>query len=202
MNWFDDYLKRLLLLLIGGAVVSIVAIIFLKPSSWGEYGNYRGDALKDEASKSMVYGDNKSCISCHKEIDALAKESTHKRLSCELCHTPLSEHVKDDKKFKDAVVVSKERQNELCLLCHKKVLGREGDFPVVDPEKHLDMLAVKPDTNCNKCHAVHAPMENINYIKSLRELREKKRVLKQEQLIEAKELEKIELEKAKELDED
>jgi hypothetical protein len=45
-------------------------------------------------------------------------------------------------------------------------------------------------------------MENINYIKSLRELREKKRVLKQEQLIEAKELEKIELEKAKELDED
>ncbi len=202
MSWFDDYLKRLLILLASGAIISVVAIMIFKPSSWGEYGNYRGDALKDEASKPMIYGDNKSCISCHKEINKLAKESNHKRLSCELCHNPLSEHVKNGKKFKDAKIVSKKSQNELCLLCHKKILGRESEFPSIDPIKHLDILKVKPNTTCTKCHAVHAPMENINYVKSLRELREKKRLLKQEQLIEAKELEKLEQEKAKELDED
>ncbi len=202
MSWFDDYLKRLLILLIGVAIISVVAIIFFKPSSWGEYGNYRGDALKDEALKPLVYGDNLSCFSCHKEVNELSNKSAHKRLSCELCHTPLSEHVKDGKKFKDAVVASKERQNELCLLCHKKVLGRDGEFPVVDPKRHLEVLEVKPDTSCNKCHTVHAPMESIDYIKNLRELREKNRALKEQEALRAKELEREMADKKKDLDED
>ncbi|GEM_PF-1202956 len=201
MHWLDDYVKRLLIVLVVGGVVSVVAIALLQPSSWGEYGNYRGDALKDEAAKPLVYGDNASCVECHGEINELARGDVHKNISCEMCHTPVSEHVRDGKKIKDALVVGVKEQNSLCLKCHSKMMGRGEKFPMVDAKLHLEELEVRPTSSCNRCHTVHAPMENINYVKKLRELREKRRALKEERLLEESELRKLELEKAKDSDE-
>ena len=98
-------------------------------------------------------------------------QGAHKRLSCELCHAPVSEHAKDGNKFADMPVKRGEEQRELCLKCHQKVIGRPAKFPMVVALEHLKEQKVRSTHSCNRCHTVHAPLETMKHIEHIKELR-------------------------------
>ena len=109
------------------------------PDSWGQFGYYRGAYVDQEAHKQMKYGTNQSCIECHSEVNELKSHSSHQRLSCEMCHAPVSEHIKEGKKFADMPTRQGEPQIELCLSCHQKTVGRPEKFPYDRSQKHTLM---------------------------------------------------------------
>ncbi len=162
---------RLVLVFAGIVALVLIGRAVLIPKSWGEYGYYRGGYIQEEASRDLVYGTNKSCEKCHEEIYELKAEGTHKRLSCEICHGPVTVHVKDGKKIGDMPVRKGDKQIELCLTCHAKVAGRPEKFPMIEHIKHLEELDVKLTHTCDQCHTVHEPLENMNIIKKMHELR-------------------------------
>ena len=172
MNSPHSFMKRVLLVFV--AIISLVVIgkILITPDSWGEYGYFRGDYIDEEAQKTMKYGTNISCVECHEEVYELKHKSSHKRLSCEICHSAVSDHVRDNKKFADMPTKQGDPQVEMCLNCHKKIEGRPEKFPMIDHKNHLDKHNVKSTHSCDQCHTVHAPLENINYVKRLRSMKE------------------------------
>jgi len=167
---------RLLLVFLGIIALVLIGRVIFVPDSWGEYGYYRGGYIEQEASLELVYGTNESCKNCHEEVYDLKLESTHKRLSCEICHGPVNAHAKDGKKIAVMPVRKNEKQIELCLTCHTKVVGRPQKFPMIEYPEHLVDLDVKTTHTCDQCHTVHAPLENMNFIKAIK----KNRTLKKE----------------------
>ena len=126
----------------------------------------------EEASRAITYGTNESCRECHSELLELKEGSKHDRLSCEICHAPISEHIKDGKKIADMPTHKGESQIKLCLKCHQKTIGRPKKMPQIDVKEHLEERGVKSTHTCDQCHTVHAPLENINYVKKMRSLKE------------------------------
>ncbi|MEA2027642.1 MAG: hypothetical protein U9N49_01520 [Campylobacterota bacterium] len=163
---------RLVLVFIGIIVVVVLGRVWMLPDSWGEHGYYRGAYIDEEAHKKMKYGTNGSCKECHSEVNELKEHSVHKRLSCEICHAPQSEHIKDGKKIADMHIMKSQDQIKLCLTCHQESVGRPEKFPTIDPKQHLKEHNVKATHTCDQCHTVHAPMENINHARKLRTLKE------------------------------
>src|SRR5690349_20878944 len=83
---------RLVLLTVGIVVSYMAARAVLTPASFHEYGWYRGDALREIASRQPLYAGRKACDECHSdECQKLAK-GEHKLISCESCHGPAQEH--------------------------------------------------------------------------------------------------------------
>jgi len=173
MNSPFSFTKRLILIFIAIIVLVIMGREYFLPDSWGMYGNYRGNAVHEEANRSLVYGTNNSCGSCHEEVYDMKRVGVHHRLSCEICHAPVTEHVDGNKKIADMPVKIGDAQSKLCLTCHQKVLGRSEKFPMIEYPKHLEDQDVKLTHDCNICHTVHAPLESMKYIKKLRTLKEK-----------------------------
>lgn len=167
-----SFTKRLVLIFI--VIISVVFIvrILVLPESWGEYGYYRGDYIEEEASRPLVHGTNESCVSCHETVYEMKHAGVHQRLSCETCHAPVTEHVRDGEKFADMPVRHGEDQTQLCLRCHQKVEGRPEKFPMIDAKTHLEEQEVRPGHECNRCHTVHAPLEAMKHVKKLRTMRE------------------------------
>jgi hypothetical protein len=155
------FYKRLFLLFLAIIAFVLLGRAIFTPKSWGEFGYYRGDAITQEASKELVYGTNDACIGCHKDVYELKLESTHKRLSCEMCHAPVGEHALDGKKIADMPFRKADYQIELCLTCHAKTVGRPDAFPMIDHKQHLIDKKVKLTHRCDQCHTVHAPLENM-----------------------------------------
>ena len=166
-----SFSRRIVLVL-----VAIIALVYfgrmlMLPDTWGQYGYYRGAYINEEASRKMVYGTNESCKSCHSEVYELKSHSVHKRLSCELCHAPIGEHVKNGKKIADMPIISKKGLVKQCLKCHQKIIGRPSKMPQIEYKEHLEEKGVKLTHTCDQCHTVHAPMENIKETKRLRALK-------------------------------
>lgn len=172
MDKSKQFLIRLILIFVGIVLLVIVARDFMIPDSWGEYGYYRGDYINEEASREIKYGTNLSCMECHQEVNELKSHSAHQRLSCEMCHAPVSEHILDGKKIAMMPTKQGEPQIELCLQCHQKTVGRDEKIPTIDHKQHLDEQEVKATHSCDQCHTVHAPLENMKHVKKMRTLRE------------------------------
>ena len=60
-------LSRLLLLGSGILVAYLCARYFLTPTSFGQYGWYRGDALGEVAAREPNFAGKKACEECHSE---------------------------------------------------------------------------------------------------------------------------------------
>jgi hypothetical protein len=162
----NSHIIKSLLIIFGIVGTILVGKVLYTPESWGKYGHYRANYIEEEASRPISYGQNESCSKCHEEVNELKDEGKHKRLSCEICHSPLSEHVKDGKKFAKMEVVKGDKLDALCLRCHQKgTIGRPAHFPTIDKKEHLKEKRVRDDHHCNQCHTVHHPMENINEAK-------------------------------------
>ncbi len=168
------HIVKSLLIVLGIVATIFLGRHFLTPDSWGKYGHYRADYIDEEANRSINYGENDSCLKCHSEVVDMLKHGEHKTLSCEVCHSPLSEHIADGKKIGSMKVPTGNEIDKTCLNCHQKnVAGRPHKFPMIDKNEHYKMLEIRADHNCNQCHTVHYPKENINKAKSLsRNLRE------------------------------
>ncbi|MBI2967809.1 MAG: hypothetical protein HYY40_08350 [Bacteroidetes bacterium] len=67
---------------------------YFVPESWGEFGHYRGNAIREIAALETKYADIKTCIECHKENAGLLAEGEHASIKCQTCHGPGYKHNK------------------------------------------------------------------------------------------------------------
>ena len=125
-----------------------VARWFLVPSSFGQYGWYRGDALKEISALPISYAGRETCATCHDGPSEKLGKGPHKGISCESCHGAASAHAEDPSQEP-----AKIKDPRFCLLCHGVNPARPAKFPQVEVEDHF------PDQKCAECHVPHSPRE-------------------------------------------
>jgi ribosomal protein L37AE/L43A len=141
----------LVLAFVVGAV--LVARGFLVPRSYGLYGAYRGDNVREQMNvRRPLHGGAAACGECHPEQLARRGAGSHRAVSCEVCHGPLGLHVKADG---SVTPPSFDRSFELCARCHRRIAGRPAAFPQVVLEEHV--AAALDGKVCLGCHDPHSP---------------------------------------------
>jgi hypothetical protein len=140
---------RIVLLAVGIVAAYSVARYFLTPSSFGEYGWYRGAALAELATRDRVYAGKKACEECHSDEYQKLMKHEHKGLSCEACHGPGEAHVQnpDNPDVKMAVL-----HYSLCLRCHEANPSRPKWHKQIVSKNHYP-------GKCTECHMPHSPSE-------------------------------------------
>jgi hypothetical protein len=134
--------------------------VFL-PAEFGADGYYRPGAAVEEAARQVRNLASESCFECHPLIRKLHVASTHKTISCEVCHGAFATHVSDSLVVGIMPTARGPEIRPLCLRCHQRLtraLHPETIKFVALPE-HLDQKKVRSEHICNQCHHVHAPMK-------------------------------------------
>ncbi len=145
----------LILILAAGVIAAIVARPYLIPKSFGEFGHYRGEALREAMQKKPLHVGQEICVKCHEEHQKLHDKDAHSSVACESCHGPGAEH--SETKSKETIVVPEGK--EVCIICHRQLIARPGDFPQVRWEEHYKRVGVKEKaTKCIQCHSPHEPL--------------------------------------------
>ncbi|MEN8226576.1 MAG: cytochrome c3 family protein [Bacteroidota bacterium] len=146
-------LKRLIPLFIIFVGLFLIVRYFLVPDSFGQYGHYRGESLKDNASKEVVFASREQCYDCHEDMQEKLENDVHSDLSCLTCHGPGLAHVTDPIEAK----ISKESGREFCGRCHDMNAARPIDVVLqVDIKTHH---TEKQD--CIECHNPHQVWEGL-----------------------------------------
>lgn len=172
---YNSHVVRIVLGLVVFAVVGGAGKYLLTPKSFGKYGHYRADAIEEEANREIRHWTNASCFPCHKYEADIHLKGRHKTISCEFCHGPYADHIKDGKKVGTLPVKRGEEIRVLCLRCHNRAIqARPKDVikTVIMPE-HLESQKVKVTHICNQCHNQHAPLKYINRAKEIVGMQEK-----------------------------
>ena len=138
------------LLVIGALTVLIfgtyaVARVFLTPPTFGHYGHYRGAALVDATTRSLVFAGAKACDECHSETSELVTKDRHKGISCESCHGPARVHSRNPD------IVPGKLTDQLCLRCHLADPARPAKQRQIQLNDHF------PGDKCVECHVAHQP---------------------------------------------
>ncbi|MBV8671852.1 MAG: hypothetical protein JOZ33_00340 [Acidobacteriaceae bacterium] len=129
------------------AVLAFLAIRgWLVPHTFGQYGHYRGAALKEIAAKPVRFAGHQTCETCHGDIADKKKAGKHASVSCEACHGPLAAHADDP-----TVEPAKLNTAELCSQCHEASAAKPKSFPQVETASHSNGLP------CETCHQPHSP---------------------------------------------
>ncbi len=160
-----SHIYRLLLILAAALVLFLVVRQIVAPASWNYDLShwYRLDSLEDMKKKPMSFGGiesvnkrkrNASCTSCHKKVVKAVRKKKHRQLSCEVCHGPRVDHVKDGKKFAQAKV---DKTTWTCLNCHRPLINRPQGFPQYTTETNQKHRTRKKGTPCLTCHEAHDP---------------------------------------------
>ena len=136
------------------AIIFAVAIAMLiaarhifVPPSFGDYGHYRGDAVKDEVKQEIAYAGSEACLDCHDDIYNTKAASRHAGVSCEACHGPAAGHVEAP----DDVKPQAPRGRDYCPFCHGYNQARPTGFPQILVVQH------NPGQACMTCHQPHNP---------------------------------------------
>jgi transcription elongation factor Elf1 len=119
----------------------------LVPSSFGQYGHYRGDSLREIAARAPLYAGRDACADCHQDIVDLKKTGKHANIGCEACHGPLAKHANDP----GALTPKKPDTAVLCAICHEANAAKPKNFPQVNAKEHSGGMA------CGECHQAHRP---------------------------------------------
>ncbi len=141
-------ITRLLLVTVAIIVAYFTARHFLVPSSFGQFGWYRADALKDYQALPIHYGGQAACADCHDEVVKKRAKAKHRSVPCETCHGPLQAHV-DDATVKPPKITD----GRFCVRCHEASPSRPEKFPQVVLADH------SPGQKCTECHKPHLPTE-------------------------------------------
>jgi hypothetical protein len=138
---------RVLLLAIGIVTSYFIARYFLTPTSFRQYGFFRGDALADLQAREPVFAGKKACEECHSdEMNKLLKHE-HKSLSCEACHGPGRAHADNpDLKLPQPAFST-------CVRCHEANPSRPSWHKQIVTKNHYS------GSKCTECHVPHAPTE-------------------------------------------
>ena len=160
---------RIILILIVVGVVGVAVRAMVLPKSFGEFGHYRGDAIEDEINRPIRNGTNASCLVCHPYIREMHLEGVHHTVSCEFCHGPAADHVKDGKVIANLPKKEGKEIKTLCLRCHNQIIRArpKESIKMVSMPQHLEEKHVRIDHNCNQCHNVHAPLMWVNQAKAI-----------------------------------
>lgn len=152
-------LGAVVFLIVGGAAT---ARAFLIPKTFGQYGSYRGDAVKEAmVAKVPQHMGQAVCASCHPGVPKLHDKDVHRGVECESCHGPGVEHVGffQKKGMFEPPKLFVPHTKEPCLWCHRRLAARPSGFPQIEPDAHYAFLGVTDkDTPCMKCHSPHEPL--------------------------------------------
>jgi len=149
MGKFKDsaHLIRVAIVFLLGAIVFVALRAAVIPKSFGRYGPYRGDALKEITSRPLAYAGHDACEGCHPDVLEVKSKGVHAHVNCETCHGPLAKHADDP----GAVVPTLPDVAKLCVRCHAENIAKPSGFPQVDAKKHAQGQL------CNVCHQPHSP---------------------------------------------
>ncbi|MGB2628336.1 MAG: multiheme c-type cytochrome [Candidatus Acidiferrum sp.] len=141
------HLLRLAAVFLAGLVIFIAVRAAIIPKSFGEYGPYRGAALKTAMSRPIHYAGHEACEGCHPDVLEIKSKGVHAHVNCESCHGALAAHADDPTALKPVLPdVAK-----LCIRCHTQNIAKPGGFPQVDAKEHSG------GQPCNTCHLPHSP---------------------------------------------
>lgn len=166
---YNSHLIKLIVAFVVFGVAAFFGRQFFIPETMGQYGHYRGSDIEDQRNVPIKLQSNEACFDCHKPIRKIHKKGVHKTVSCEICHGPYGNHIKDDKKIGVLPVKRDAEITQLCLRCHNKIIQarpRES-IKVVGMPEHLEEKKVQITHNCNQCHMVHAPLLWVNQAKEM-----------------------------------
>ncbi|MBW1792089.1 MAG: hypothetical protein JRJ14_07480 [Deltaproteobacteria bacterium] len=160
----NAHVKRLVVFFVIAALLGLVAKMIATPRSFGKYGHYRGDAVMDERDREVRHMTNDSCLACHPYIKEMHLGGIHKTVSCEFCHGPYADHVKDGKKIAALPIKHGEEIKPLWLRCHNQIIRARPKeaIKMISLPQHLEEQHVRTDPVCHQCHNVHAPMMYVN----------------------------------------
>jgi len=149
MSKFKDsaHLVRVAAVFLLGGVAFIVLRAAVIPKSFGEYGPYRGDALKEISSQPLRYAGHETCEGCHPDVLEVKSKGVHAHVNCEACHGPLAKHADDPA----SVVPVLPDVAQLCVRCHAENSAKPSGFPQVDAKEHAQ------GQSCKTCHQPHSP---------------------------------------------
>lgn len=138
---------RILLLALGIVLSYSVARALLTPPSFGQFGFYRGDAVREATMAEPVYAGQAECASCHDEEAQQVAAHGHKSLSCEACHGPGQAHSQNPEVKPQILNYSH------CVRCHEANPSRPKWHKQVNSKDHYT------GETCTACHVPHNPAE-------------------------------------------
>ena len=149
MSKFKDsaHLTSLAVVFLLGIVAFVALRAAVIPKSFGRYGPYRGDALKEATARPLAYAGHEACEGCHPDVLEIKSKGAHARVNCESCHGPLAKHADDPA----SVIPVKPDVAKLCVRCHSENIAKPSNFPQVDAKEHAQ------GQPCNTCHQPHSP---------------------------------------------
>jgi hypothetical protein len=112
---------------------------------------------------------HESCRECHPNILPLHASGEHRTLSCENCHSSLSNHVKNGNVIGAMEVSRGEAIQNLCMMCHDRNNRHKIKEPArtIEMREHLLELDVRLVNRCEDCHHVHDPQK---WVREAREM--------------------------------
>ena len=132
-------------------VLAFLIFLFVRgyvvPKSFGQYGHYRGDAIKEMAARPVKFAGHDACETCHTDVLDAKSKGKHGHVNCEACHGPQAKHADDP----GSVTPAKLDTSVLCARCHAASAAKPKGFPQVDVADHANGVA------CETCHQPHSP---------------------------------------------
>jgi cytochrome c553 len=143
------HIVRLISLIVVLVVVAAIAKSYLTVDSFYRFGHYRADSVPEIAAQIPVYQTARYCLDCHTPRVAQWSASSHKSVTCEVCHGAAKGHPQNGKLPipKDAV--------KLCTLCHEAMPGRPATQPQIQVAQHNPYTS--SGQQCTACHNPHSP---------------------------------------------
>ena len=165
------------------AIIAVVIVAFVivralsVPGSFGQYGHYRGESLKERMDLPVILESSLTCQECHEEERGgmwpgyeIWKTERHSSVSCANCHGNLKEHVarrRVDLELED-FVVTKEKSIEKCFGCHLPLVAKPATQPLftTDEPMHVGFVQAQKEGEaseedlaflCLQCHPPHNP---------------------------------------------
>ncbi|MGB8115354.1 MAG: hypothetical protein WCF22_16350, partial [Candidatus Sulfotelmatobacter sp.] len=90
-----EHLIRLAVVFAIGLVAFLILRAAVVPRSFGQYGHYRGAAIREIASRPVALAGHETCEACHSDVADQKKLSKHVVVACEACHGALARHADD-----------------------------------------------------------------------------------------------------------
>lgn len=148
-NRFKDsaHLIRVAVALVLGALAFVALRAAVIPKSFGQYGPFRGAALREMQARPVKYAGHEVCEGCHPDVADTKSKGVHAYVNCETCHGPLAAHADDPATVKPVLPdVAK-----LCVRCHSENIAKPSGFPQVNGNEHSG------GQPCKTCHQPHSP---------------------------------------------
>lgn len=141
-----EHLIRLAVAMALGVLAFVLLRAVVIPRSFGQYGHYRGDAIREIAARPIAFAGHAVCESCHIDAVDQKKLGKHVVVPCEACHGALAGHSEDP-----SVTPPKLDTAVICVRCHEANSAKPKAFPQVVTADHSDGIA------CDTCHQPHRP---------------------------------------------